>query len=381
MDTKHNPFPTVGYVSKAYFCDRENELNILTKNLKSGVNITLISNRRLGKSALIHRLFEDIETRKTTCIYIDIFAATSLKDITNILATAIYTKFPPRKTIGRRFWDFVKTLRPIISFDLLTNKPELRFEFSHPKDFEKTLSGLLKFLDSQGQKTVLAIDEFQQIADCEEKNIEAILRTMVQSLKNVNFIFCGSKKHFMLQIFNSAKRPFFASTMIVGLQEIDREIYKNFIAKQFKNHRRRIDDESLDFILDWTFGHTYYTQMICGAVFSENTRHNTLSVVKKVCEEQLEILHTGFMQYRKLLSQRQWQVLTAIAKEEFVTEPQSQGFIGKHTLGAASSVNKALQVLVDKEMVCTIELENRLAYRVYDVFLLRWLQSKFPSHF
>jgi len=377
MEAYPTPFPIIGYVSKEYFCDREKELKILAKNLRNKANVTLISNRRLGKSALIHRLFEEIESKNTNCIYIDIFSATSLKDITNTLATAIYTRYPPRRNIGKKFWDYVKNLRPVISFDALNNKPELRFEFAQPKDYENTLGGLLSFLDSQKKRIVLAIDEFQQIANCEEKNIEAILRTIVQSLRNINFIFCGSKKHLMLEIFNSAKRPFFASTVIMGLSEIDHDVYKDFIAKQFRRHRRKIDEDAIDFILDWTFLHTFYTQMVCGAVFSENRRHNTISTVKKICEDQLEILHANFLQYRKLLTQRQWEVLVAMAKEELVFEPQSQHFIGKHRLGATSSVKRSLQSLIDKEMVCTIETHNKITYRVYDVFLLRWLQSKF----
>ena len=377
MENNLTPFPSTGYVSKEYFCDREKELGILTKNLNAKRNITLISNRRLGKSALIHRLFDEIENTNTHCIYIDIFSATSLSDITNALATAIYIKYPSKKSIGKLFWDYIKNLRPVISYDVLTNKPELRFEFVRAKDYENTLSGLLKFLDSQNKKIILAIDEFQQIANCEEANIEAILRTMVQALKNINFIFCGSKKHLMLEIFNSAKRPFFASTLIMGITEIDREVYKPFIIKQFRNHKRTIDEESLDFILDWTLVHTYYTQVICRAIFSENIKRIAIDIVKKVCGEQLEILHTNFLQYRNLLPQKQWQVLVAMAKEEFVFEPNSQYFLNKYKLGAAATVKKSLQALIEKELICTIESKNKIAYRVYDVFLLRWIQSNF----
>ena len=189
--------------------------------------------------------------------------------------------------------------------------------------------------------------------------------------------FCDREKHLMLEIFNSANRPFFASSLIMGIEEIDKDVYKKFISQHFENNKKRIDNEALDFILDWTFVHTYYTQMICGAVFSENIKRNDISAVKKVCELQLDILHTNFLQYRNLLSPRQWQLLVAVAKEELVLEPQSQKFSKKHKLGAASSVKKSLTSLIDKEMICTIEKQEYVAYRVYDVFLLRWLQLKF----
>ena len=58
MDNNLNPFPTVGYVDKSLFCDREYEMENLKKNAKNGINTTLFSTRRLGKSALIQRFFE-----------------------------------------------------------------------------------------------------------------------------------------------------------------------------------------------------------------------------------------------------------------------------------------------------------------------------------
>jgi hypothetical protein len=46
-----------------------------------------------------------------------------------------------------------------------------------------------------------------------EKTAEALLRTYTQSMQNIRFIFCGSKKKLMAEMFTSAGRPFFSSTM------------------------------------------------------------------------------------------------------------------------------------------------------------------------
>ena len=74
MERNANPFLTIGYTSKAYFCDREDELEILHKNVKNGIHTSLISARRLGKTALIYRLFEELEQDNYACIYADIYA-------------------------------------------------------------------------------------------------------------------------------------------------------------------------------------------------------------------------------------------------------------------------------------------------------------------
>ena len=377
MEKNINPFLVAGYESKKYFCDREDELVILKRNATNGVNTTLVSARRFGKSALIHRLFEDLESENYACIYVDIYACTNLKDFTEALALSISNKFPPQRGIGKRFFDLLKNLRPIISYDALTGKPEIHFEFTQSKEYEHILFGLLQFLDNQQMRVVLAIGEFQQIEDYPEKNVEALLRTIIQTLKNTQFIFSGSKKHLMLEMFETANRPFFASTQIFGLFEIQADKYKAFIREKFAERKRNIDDEAIDFILSWTLSHTYYTQIICNAVFAEGKKDVAIEDVKRVCDEQLSLQQITYMQYRSLLGPTQWQMLIGIAKEGLVTAPQAQSFLRKYKIGAASSAQKALNALLDKEMIFSIETTEKTAYRVYNVFLMRWMERTF----
>jgi hypothetical protein len=377
MNNNVNPFLSIGYISKEYFCDREYELEVLKKNVENGINTTLISARRFGKSSLIHRLFEDLEEESYACIYVDIYDCTKLKDFTEALALSIFNKFPQKRGIGQRFFDFLKNLRPIISYDTLTGQPEIHFEFAQPKEYEHTLRNLFQFLDNQQTQIVVAIDEFQQIADYPEKNVEALLRTIIQTLKHTQFIFSGSKKHLMLEMFNTANRPFFSSTQTIGLAEIQEDKYKSFIRKKFEERKRSIDDEAIDFILSWTLSHTYYTQVICNAVFAGGKKNVTIEQVKRACDEQLSLQQVTYMQYRSLLSPIQWQLLLAIAKEGLVTEPQAQSFLQKYKIGAASSAKKALDILLDKEMIYSIETMEKTAYRVYNVFLMRWLERVF----
>ena len=377
MEREINPFFITGYESKSYFCDREYELEVLRKNVENGINTTLISARRLGKTALIYRFFEDFESENYACIYVDIYACTKLKDLTETLALSVFNKFPQKRGIGRRFFDFLKNLRPVITYDALTGQPEIRFEFAESKEYEYTLRSLLQFIDNQEIKVVLAIDEFQQIADYPEKNVEALLRTIIQTMRNTRFIFSGSKKHLMLEMFNTANRPFFSSTQLVGLLEISTDKYKSFIREKFTERNRSIDDEAIDFILSWTLSHTYYTQIICNGVFAGGKKNVNIEQVKRVCDEQLVLQQVTYMQYRSLLSPIQWQLLIAVAKEGMVAEPQAQSFLHKYKIGAASSVKKALIALLDKEMIFSVETAEKTAYRVYNVFLMRWLERTF----
>jgi hypothetical protein len=239
------------------------------------------------------------------------------------------------------------------------------------------LQGLLHFLDSQDTEIVLAIDEFQQIASFPEKNIEALLRTYIQQLKNTRFIFCGSRKDMMTEMFSSAKRPFYASTQYLSLDKIGRDIYAGFIIKTFKNNNITIEPEALDFILNWTKGYTFYTQSVCNTAYSIATKIVDLDAIKSSCAELLKSNEAAFFQYRKLLTPAQWEVLIAIAKEGEVWQITSKNFIGKYNIGTPSDVRRIVKALLDKELLLETLTKSGAYYQVYDVFLSRWLEKEY----
>ncbi len=375
MQNPANPFLTSGYNGPAYFCDRQKETLSLQSNIKNNINTTLFAIRRLGKTGLIRHVFEHFsKSKKTACIYFDIFATGNLKDFTNQFATAVYSRFPEKKGIGQKLFEMIRLLRPVISYDPLTGSPELSLDLGQPKQYEKTIQQLFAFLDSQPIKVIIAIDEFQQILAYPEKNTEALLRTYIQPLKNTSFIFCGSNQRMMNEIFNSAKRPFYASCSNLHLDFISTAGYARFIETQFSRHKRKITPESIDFILDFTHKHTYYTQTLCNQLFGGGIKKITVENVHTTCSEILAQNENTFYQYRNLLTTAQWDLLTAIAKDEKVQKPHSLEFIKKYQLGTSSLITRGIESLLAKEMIYYDTGIKEPYYAVYDKFLMRWLQ-------
>lgn len=371
-----NPFPVSGYYGASLFCDREEETKRLTTNIKNGINTTLLSIRRMGKTGLIWHAFETLKKdKKIRCIYIDIYATQSLKDFSNQVAAGILKAFPERNNLGKKFMAFLKGFRPVISFDGLTGEPEVSFDFSTPKQNEQSISGLFSFLEAQDVKIVIAIDEFQQVALYPEKNTEALLRTIIQPLKNVQFIFSGSNKHMLSDIFTNSKRPFFSSTQALHLTSIPESIYTTFIAELLKKNKRKIHADALAFIAQWTRLHTYYTQVICNKIYSTEIKDITLAVVQHECGELLNEQATVFLQYRNLLTTVQWNLLKAIAKADKVYQPSAKNFIAKNDIGTPANVQRALEALMNKEMIYRERDDKGNYYRVYDCFLSRWLEK------
>lgn len=373
-----NPFLLKGYLAKEFFCDRENELRVLYENITNGIDTTLISPRRIGKTGLILRFFDDLKAKKWgECLYVDIYASRGVEDFIRMLAEAILLKFPEKTNIGKRFMYFLKGLRPLIGYDALTGEPQIQIVFHSPQERENTLKGLLDFLDRQDVPIVLAIDEFQQITEYPEKNIESLLRTCIQRLKNIHFIFSGSRRTLMLEMFSNANRPFFASTQYLTVDKIDREIYASFIIRLFEEYGKEIRREAVYEILDWSDTHTFYTQSLCNRVFAMDEYTITIEHVKKACADMLERNEPAFLQYRQLLTPIQWNFLIAVAKEREVRQISAQRFIGKYNIGTPANARRLVKALVDKELLLESVDKGGIVYRVYDVFFSRWLEREY----
>ncbi len=377
LEIEKNPFIINTYQGKEYFCDREHNLESLINNIKSELNTTLISIRRIGKTGLIKHLFEHLEDNfQYKCLFVDLFATQNLNDFANQLANEISKKFTNKESIGKRFFNNIKQLRPLIQFDALTGEPSISFDALKQNEIPKTIQQLLLFLENQNIPIIIAFDEFQQINEYPETNTEAILRTIIQEVKNLRFIFSGSKKHILTEIFGNSKRPFYASTQVEYLDFIPSDKYKEFIKKHFNNNNKTIQDEDIDFILNWTNNHTYFVQMVCNKLYASGKRKIKLTDIQQTCYKILKDQEVFFYQYRNLLSSQQWNVLKAISKEEKVYQLTGKEFLTKYKFSNASAVKRCVDSLLEKEMIYQESDINGTFLRTYDVFLQKWMLLK-----
>ena len=371
-----NPFTIKSYESKQLFCDREEELKLMLRNSINQTDTTLISQRRMGKTGLILRLFDELKDTYPDIhtIYVDIFASRNIDDFIKLMAEATMRSFQPKTSLGEKLMTFIKSLRPQLSFDNITGEPQLQIAYQTAHEKEYTLRGLFDFLDSQNEHIVVAIDEFQQIRDYPEQNMEALLRTYIQQCHNLTFIFCGSKKHMMADIFTNEKKPFYNSTSFVSLDKISEASYSAFIRRLFNEYQRNISDESIQFILEWTRRHTYYTQQLCHNIFANGESNITLNEVKKACEQLMKQGEAIFLQYRQMLTDNQWNYLIAVAKEGSVQQITASSFLKNHKIGTPSVSRRLADALCEKGLLNDDTTINGTRYSLSDVFLSRWME-------
>lgn len=372
-----NPFLIKGYVSPEYYCDRGNESKRLVSSIKNQRDVTLFSIRKMGKTALVHHVFHQLKKSDNNVFtfYIDIMPTANLKEFINSLATAIVGTMDskPHKIL-KGVQQFLKKLRPQITYDAITGDPSVSINIQSEAEANTTINEIFNYLKKQSdqQKIIIAIDEFQQILSYPEKNVEALLRKNIQQLNNVGFIFSGSQTHTLFSMFGDSKRPFYQSTELLHLERILKAEYLQFIQNHFIGKKVNISKEVIEYLLDLTRSHTFYVQFICNRLYSESVKRIKKEDVQYALLNILLENEALYYNYRSLLTEHQWKLVKAIAKEEGIDEVTSGRFIKENNLNNHSTVRRGIQALLDKEMIYK---ENE-GYYVYDLFFSKWLERQ-----
>lgn len=373
MNRITNPFLVYGYAGPDYFCDRKEDTQKLISALRNGRNITLMSPRRMGKTGLIKNAFYQInqEEPEAACFYMDIFSTTCLNDFIILFGQTVIGKLD---TLSQKalttLTGFFRSCRIVFSSDPLNGTPQATLDFQ-PSQAQATLKEIFEYLEHSGKECYIAIDEFQQITDYPEKGVEGLLRSYIQFLPHVHFIFSGSKQHLMDEIFTSAKRPFYRSTEKMTLQPIPPAEYFLFTRSWMEQGGKQLEENLFQQIYQRFEGHTWYMQYILNRLYEQPQ-----SIIdEKLIEACIsDIVHSEIDSYQQLygmLTENQSTLLRAIAREKVVAAINSAAFIKKYGLKGTSSINTALKTLINKEYV----FKSDKGYCIYDRFMELWLQT------
>lgn len=366
-----NPFVIGKYISDDYFCDREKETEFLYKQIVNGRNVAMLSPRRMGKTGLIYHLFGQKEVAQRYHVFFtDIYATQTIEEFVYSLSSAIYVG--QRKSLKKRFWDLVKSLRLAFRTDAVTGEPELSLSLGDIKEPEKTLDEIFEYLESADKPCIVAIDEFQQIGSYKGVRAEALLRTRIQQCRQTHFIFAGSKKHLMANMFNSPAKPFYQSVISIGINPLPKDAYVKFAISKFKEYGKEVEPELVGMVYDHFDGVTWFVQVIMNELFAMTGQGETCKTAKfdAAFQNAVDVQAVNYEQILSNLSLKQKALVQAIAKEGTVTGITRSGFIKKYNLDSSSTVQSALRPLVNNDIV----LQDGNAYRLYDYFFASWLK-------
>ncbi len=377
-----NPFIISNeYVSGKYFCDRKFETKVLVDNILNGRNSVLISIRRMGKSGLISHCFNQPEILEDyNTFFVDLYSTSSLPEMVTLMGKEILASLKGKgEKMLEGFVSTVKSLVAGITIDPVTGQPVLNISIGNIQRPEQTLREIFEYLENSGKPCVVAIDEFQQVADYPETNVVALLRTYVQKCKQTQFIFSGSKRRMMDNLFNNPSEPFYMSCVNLFLEAIDREQYYKFACSHFLDAGKEISQDCFFRMYDALEGHTWYIQRLLNEMYASISSGEQADAVllNESMQHILKLDRRSYEETLQRLSNPQKQLLIAIAKDIKATEITSSDFIRRHGLKSASSVQNAAAALYDSEIIT----REGNSYFVTNRFLGFWIMERYGIGF
>lgn len=375
MAKLNNPFVIGTYAGEHYFCDRVAEGKELISNILNGRNTVLVAHRRLGKTGLIRHCFEQPEIKKDHYVFfIDILATSSLEEFVLALGKEIINSLKPK---SRKFLESLKnvfvSLRGGFRIDAITGEPAFELEIGDVVSAKTTLDEIFDYLNKADKPCVVAIDEFQQIGEYPESNIEALLRTKIQHCPNCHFIFAGSEPDMLINMFNNQDKPFYKSADFMQIDRIDLKKYTEFAMGLFSEHLKQIPAEIVHCAYHAVDGVTLYVQFIMNELFQLVAPHKTATHDDYLNAVDILLRKHSFVFQNTLssLSLKQKELLYALARENRPVELTSSEFINKYRLRSASSVQSALKGLVSKKIITKENEFYVIADRLFRLWLIR----------
>lgn len=374
-----NPFKYGRVVRGDDFADREKEIEQLVKDLKSGQNVLLYSPRRYGKTSLILEVLDIIQKANVTTSFIDVYGCMSISDLIDKIIQE--TVIPAEGTL-QKVADFLKGWLANLRFEITLN-PDGSISVSLKKEVqvlgaEKVLSQILdapqKLAETKKKPVVVVFDEFQEISSMNGLSIEKTMRSKFQNHTDVTYLFSGSRKHLIDEIFGQERRPFYKFAKPFPIEKIPLADFAKFISRKFTQTGISINPSTIKLILNFTEGHPYFTQQLCHEIW--NIASETKKVKKKDLTEAVKtILYQHGDYFTRIwdsLALTQRKLMSALAQENKVASVYSTSFIEKYHLVSASHVKKAIDYLEREGLV---EHSDGTHY-IGDIFLNEWIKSK-----
>lgn len=372
------PFIFGKTVSNIAFTDREDDSKKLYANLVGGVNTSIISPRRWGKSSLVEKVVSDIckNNKKTKVALIDLFSINSKEEFLEIYAKEVLKATSSRMDdILINLRDFFKHLSPKISF---SSESDFSISFDW-KDLDKHSDEILNLPEVIAQKKniniIICLDEFQDLTSFSDyESFEKKLRAVWQRQKRVTYCLYGSKRHMMTNIFNNSSRPFYRFGDIIILQKIPSDKWIPFICSAFKRTEKKISKKNARLIASLMKNHSWYVQQLSHYVWNKTNKIVSDNEIRDGLEELILSSIPLFQKEIEAINPTQLNMLKAIADGE--NKLASQSSMIKYRIGSTGNVSKNKNILIQRDIINydneTYEfLDPSLSYGLKNNFLAK----------
>lgn len=357
---KKNPFKFGSIVDSPFFINRIEELRQINTILSGNNHIIIISPRRFGKTSLIRKVVGGLDRK---ILSLDLQLLNSVEDFAAQYLRRIYRIYPAEK-----IKQFIVNFRIIPTINLNPVNGEMEFSFSGKTADTPILEdvlNLLEHLSSPKNRPVVILDEFQDILRL-GTGLDRQLRSIIQLHQNINYVFLGSQESMMRDIFEKKKSPFFHFGLLLSIQKINHEEFREFLVNGFKNvlkDQNKIADE----ILDLTDGHPYYTQQLAFHVWnSANYESDSENIVANAINEIIQSHDLNFERIWNTFNNTDKLTLINLVKSDiYATTPLSKS----NTTSPTSTLFSSLKRLQKSGVV----IKSKKKYEIDDPFFMKWI--------
>ena len=374
-----NPFIYGVTVTGEYFTGREEEMREITSSSLSGQHIVLYSPRKMGKSSLIEEMFNRFKKKQGKEV---VAFRISLERVESKEALA---RLIINKTVENAYTSVEKLLKDakelfsrirVRAFADMDGRIGVEPFFA---DADAILEDALelpeKVAGKKGIRIIIALDEFQRIEKLGGASLERLFRSIMETQKNVSYIFTGSEKHLLHMIFGEKERPFYRFAKQMELAPMAKDVLGEFVISRVRATGKGIDEEAVKWIVAFSEGIPFYVQCLCHeAWYGSESRISPESVRGAMEQKILPMLSAGYsIIWNRINGSVQRKLLIGLAKDDGLIRSgerkvYSKEFIRDHDLTSSASVRKAMKALDGMDLV----YENRIS----DFFFRDWLKNQ-----
>lgn len=364
-----NPFRYGQVVGSDDFCPRPDLVKQLIGFIESGQNVVLQGERRMGKTSLIHEALRRL--KRFRAVYTDLLEVKTADDLARRMIKAVASAEGRAGTL-EKLGRALAHLRPSFGVDPMTGQlsvsldPRIELRAESIETILDLVAGMQK-----SRPVAVVFDEFQDVLNIpDSKRTLALLRSKIQFHGEVAYIFAGSVRNRMSDIFDNPESPFFKSAAKLDVGRLGQGEFAEFLAKRFAKGRRSVTDETLHEIMSMADFVPGDTQQLCGALWDVSSPGDELT--SKRFAEALELIFSreskGYEAVLVQVTGQQMKCLRGLARLGGAS-PLSAAFLEGAGITLPASVKKALNRLVQLKVIYRHQGE----YKFVNPFFKQWL--------
>lgn len=368
------PFVFGQAISGNHFIGREREQKRLEANFSHGINTVLMAPRRWGKTSLVKRTMDEIQSEIVKVVYIDAYFCRNEYDFYNHFAESILrqtnSKFEQWTDAAA---EFLTRLTPKISYNFPSAEEYSVSLGITPRTHQPEEVLQLPEIIAQRKNIhlIVCIDEFQQIGEFEDSlTVQKRMRSVWQHQQHVNYCLFGSKKHLLQNMFLKSSYPFYKFGDIIPLEPIQEHLWIPYLQQGFRSWGKELSAELAAEICNMVQLHPSYVQQLAWLTLLNTERVVTEMTLLQGVDDLINENSALFIQQTEQLTPYQlnflYAMLDGIDKEFGKAENRE-----RYALGAYSNISRLKEALVDKEIIDT-DAGNKVVFA--DPVFALWLR-------